>query len=65
MRRAAFHAIGIRFRIVGWVCVLTLLATGVFNLHWLGLLNANAMGSAAFWSTPYGRALGEKLAEGP
>ncbi len=62
LKRALFHEIGIRFRIVGWVSVLTLLVTGAFNLHWLGLLNVNAMGSAAFWSTPYGRALGEKLA---
>ncbi len=62
VKRALFHEMGIRFRVVGWISVMTLLATGAFNLHWLGLLSAEALGSGAFWTTPYGRALGEKLA---
>lgn len=62
LRAELFRDIGARFRAVGWVAVGILLATGVLNLRLRGLLDADTLADASFWSRPYGRALAWKLA---
>jgi len=52
--------VGARFRVLGWTCVLVLVATGIANLALLGIGFA-ALGSAAFWSAGFGRTLACKL----
>ena len=61
LRGQLFRVIGERFRSVGWICIALLLVTGVLNLWFRGQLSAELLGSAAFWGSPYGRTLGEKL----
>jgi copper resistance protein D len=62
LRAELFRQLGGRFRDAGWLAIVVLIITGVLNLHFRGLLNMSVLGSAAFWSTPYGTALGWKLA---
>ncbi len=61
LRVELFRALGERFRTAGWACIAILLATGVGNLYFRGVLHASVLGSAGFWRTPFGRALGWKL----
>lgn len=61
LRAELFRALGERFRAVGWGALGVLVLTGVANLHFRGWLSAEALGSAAFWGTPHGRALAWKL----
>ncbi|MBI4409663.1 MAG: CopD family protein [Gemmatimonadetes bacterium] len=61
LRAELFKRLGERFRLVGWIALAVLLATGTANLHFRGLLSTEVLGSAAFWATPYGRALAWKL----
>lgn len=61
-RAELFRAAGERFRTVGWICVALLLLTGTLNLYFRGILDVETLGSGAFWASPYGRALGWKLA---
>lgn len=62
LRRRLFQAFGEQFRWVGWISILVLLATGVGNLHFRGLLTARVWTGLDYWvSTPYGRILGAKL----
>lgn len=61
LRAELFRDLGARFRAVGWVAVGILLATGLLNLRLRGLLDADTLADAAFWSRPYGRALAWKL----
>jgi uncharacterized membrane protein len=62
LRGRLFHVFGVRFRTVGWACIAILLATGVLNLWFRGQASWDILGSTAFWASPYGRALGGKLA---
>lgn len=62
LRSALFTALGERFRGIGWALVAILLATGLANLWFRGLLTARTLASASFWHTPMGRALTWKLA---
>lgn len=62
VRQELFRRLGSRFRAVGWASIGVLLVTGLANLHLRGVLSVEVMGSAAFWTTPFGRALGWKLA---
>lgn len=63
VRRSVFDAIGRRFRGVGWSAVAILVATGVANLHYRGLLHwEGVFGSPAFWRSALGIALAVKLA---
>jgi uncharacterized membrane protein len=62
LRGRLFHLIGVRFRTVGWACIGVLLATGVLNLWFRGQASREVLGAASFWASPYGRALGAKLA---
>ena len=63
LRQRLFHLLGLRFRTVGWWAIALLVATGVANLHYRGLLRWDGvLGSAAFWRTGLGHALAWKLA---
>lgn len=61
LRSLLFRRLGEQFRRVGWIAIAVLLITGTVNLHFRGVLSADALGAAAFWHTPYGRALAWKL----
>jgi putative copper export protein len=54
------RGVGARFRVLGWTCVIVLVATGIANCALRGLLPQLTM--AAFWSTDFGRLLAYKLA---
>jgi putative copper resistance protein D len=54
------RAIGRRFRVVGWACLVLLVATGAGNLALRGLGPA-ALAQAAFWGSGFGRMLAYKL----
>lgn len=60
-RSELFKKLGVRFRFWGWVAIAVLLVTGAANLHLRGVLKAAILGSAEFWSSPFGRALAWKL----
>ena len=62
LRARVFGELGAAFRRVGWIAIAVLLATGALNLRFAGVLRGGALGSAAFWGSPYGRALAWKLA---
>jgi putative copper export protein len=62
LRSELFHRLGLRFRAVGWIAIGALIVTGIANLGFLGLLDAETLGSASFWQGRYGRALAWKLA---
>lgn len=57
---ALLRAVGTRFSTIGWWLLGTLLVTGLMNLHARGVLSM--LGTATFWSTPFGSTLGWKLA---
>ncbi|HET9983789.1 MAG TPA: DUF4149 domain-containing protein [Longimicrobiales bacterium] len=61
LRAELFRGLGERARAVGWIAIAVLLVTGVLNLHFRGVLSWSKLGSAAFWATPFGYALGWKL----
>jgi len=62
LRQAMFDQLGRRFRSVGWAALLVLIITGVFNLHFRGLLHWQAVwANGAFWRTTWGMALAVKL----
>lgn len=62
LRSELFRRLGTRFRAVGWIAIAVLVATGIANLAFRGMLNLETLGSAAFWQRPYGQALAWKLA---
>lgn len=51
---------GRRFRVVGWICLLVLLTTGVTNLLLRGIGPA-LWSSPDFWASPFGQTLAWKL----
>ena len=63
LRQQLFDGLGRRFRTVGWITIVMSIVTGIINLHYRGWLHwAGVMGSADFWRTTTGTALGAKLA---
>jgi uncharacterized membrane protein len=63
LRQRLFYQLGVRFRAVGWLAIAVLIATGVLNLHYRGLLRwDDVLANPDFWRTPVGHALGAKLA---
>jgi putative copper export protein len=52
--------VGLRYRGFGWVCIGTLLVTGVINV-WLRGVGLGALLSGPFWANGFGRALAYKL----
>ena len=62
LRQQLFHSLGVRFRAAGWVAILMLVATGLLNLHFRGLLQwSGVLNDAGFWRSAPGRALAVKL----
>jgi copper resistance protein D len=61
LRAELFHRIGVAFRNAGWAAIGVLVVTGLMNLYFRGMLRLDLLTSPAFWSTPYGTALGWKL----
>lgn len=62
LRQRLFHDLGLRFRAVGWACIALLVVTGIGNLAFRGWLRwDDVLGSAAFWRSAPGSALGLKL----
>lgn len=53
LRARLFHALGIRFRTIGWIAITVLVATGIELVRRLGVFAA----PLGFWSTAFGRAL--------
>lgn len=62
LRAQLFRALGEQFRAVGWGCIAVLVATGVANLWFAGVFREGRWADPAFWASPYGHALGWKLA---
>ncbi len=54
------HWVGVRFRWVGWICLILLVVSGVLNVGARGFTWAD-LGSGRLWQGPFGRALGIKL----
>ncbi len=61
LRAELFRALGSRFRSVGWIAIGVLLATGVANLYFRGVLHPAVLHDPAFWATRFGTALAWKL----
>jgi uncharacterized membrane protein len=61
LRQRLFHRLGVRFRAVGWACIVVLVTTGVLQLRMRGWWGATVWGAATFWAGPLGRALAWKL----
>lgn len=61
LRTELFRTLGERFRRTGWIAIVVLIATGIGNLYFRGVLTWAVLGSGAFWATPYGVALAWKL----
>ncbi len=60
LRSRLIQTVGIRFRLVGWICLGTLLFTGVTNLLTRGI-GWSLLADSAFWGGGYGRTLLWKL----
>lgn len=58
--RAFLMTVGERYRTFGWAALALLFATGIANLHFRGVAMAD-LGTADFWSAPFGHALALKL----
>jgi putative copper export protein len=54
------HRTAIRFRVVGWTCLLVLVATGVLNLTMWGIGWSDVAGRE-LWGSRFGRILAAKL----
>jgi uncharacterized membrane protein len=52
--------LGARFRLLGWISVAVLVATGIINLALRGA-GLTELTSSAFWRSPFGRTLSYKL----
>jgi uncharacterized membrane protein len=62
LRARLFQALGVRFRLVGWIAIGVLVITGLVSLHYRNVLRPDVLGDPAFWGSGFGRALGWKLA---
>lgn len=51
---------GIRFRLIGWICLILLIISGTANLFYRGI-GWNELTSLHFWEGPFGYTLGIKL----
>lgn len=61
LRSELFEGLGMRFRVVGWGAVLTLLVTGTWLLQLRGWLAPAVLSQRAFWRSTIGVALAWKL----
>lgn len=55
-----FHSVGVRFRSIGWISLLLLVVTGIFNLNFRGYDMAD-LWSGALFSGGFGHVLMQKL----
>lgn len=62
LRALLFRRLGEQFRLIGWICIVTLLITGTLNLWFRGMLSLEVLGSTEYWGTRYGQSLAWKLA---
>ena len=62
LRAQLFQGLGSRFRTVGWIAIAVLIVTGTLNVWFRGFLTWETLSDPAFWATPWGSALGWKLA---
>ena len=63
LRQRLFQALGARFRLVGWGTITVLIASGLLNMRYRGLLQwEGVLAEPAFWDGALGRALAAKLA---
>jgi len=60
VRGSLIHWIGVRFRWVGWICLVLLLLSGAFNLIYRGV-GWEDLRNDLFWRSFFGQALGIKL----
>lgn len=60
-RQRLFQQLGERFRLVGWICIVVLVITGVGQLQMRGWWGMDFWGARGLWSTPLGVALAGKL----
>ncbi len=61
LRAELFQRLGAAFRLAGWIAILVLLATGVFNLYFHGWLRPALRGDPVFWSSRIGHTFAVKL----
>ncbi len=61
MASSLIHISGIRFRWVGWICLVLFPLTGVVNLVYRGV-GWEEFWSRSLWQSPFGRTLAFKLA---
>jgi copper resistance protein D len=62
LRARLFEQLGEAFRVVGWIAIAILLATGLVNLRLHGWLGPAARGEPRFWASMAGQALALKFA---
>jgi len=62
LRADLFRAIGKRARLWGWISISVLILSGILNLRYRRLLNAELWARSEFWASPVGRALDWMLA---
>jgi uncharacterized membrane protein len=60
VRAQLVRAVGSRYRVLGWIALSVLVATGLTNLLVRGI-GFGALTSASFWVTDFGRTLAYKL----
>lgn len=60
-RQGLFHRLGRRFRLVGWICLAALGASGLLQLHAKGWWGIAFWGAPGLWGSPLGHALAGKL----
>lgn len=60
VRAQLVRAVGGRYRVLGWIALSVLVVTGVSNLLLRGF-GVDALSSAGFWRTDFGRTLAYKL----
>lgn len=61
LRAKLFSDLGVQFRWTAWIAIVVLLATGLTNMHFRGLLEWRLLGNSAFWGTTQGVVLAWKL----
>lgn len=61
LRSRLIQLVGVRFRLVGWICLIALLFTGFTNLLARGI-PLSLLSDSAFWGGGYGRTLLWKVA---
>jgi putative copper export protein len=59
-RSRLISLLGLRFRVIGWVALTTLLVTGLYNIFARGFTLQDAL-SGSLWEGEFGRTLVEKL----